>query len=36
MLTGNLCDYGNAYIVVKGRISGTNDANKKKKEANFQ
>ena len=35
MLTWNLCDYGNAYIVVKGRISGTNDANKKNKKLSF-
>ena len=31
MLRPDLCDYSDAYIAVKGRISvrGTNDANKK-------
>ena len=36
MLRSNLCDYGDAYIVVRRRISvrGTNNANARKK-ANF-
>ena len=37
MLKSDLCDYSNAYIVVKGRISvtGTNAANRKNKKNNF-
>ena len=32
MLRSDLCDYSNAYIVVKGKIivKGTNDANERK------
>ena len=38
MLRSNLCNYSNAYIVVKGRISvrGTNDANKRNKKLTFK
>ena len=38
MLRSNLCDYSDAYIVVKGSISirGTNDANKRNKKLNFK
>ena len=33
MLKSDLCDYSDAYIIVKGRISvtGTNNANKRNK-----
>ena len=38
MLRSNLCDYSDAYIVVKGRISlkGTYDANKRNKNLTFK
>ena len=38
MLSSNLCDYSDAYIIVKGRISvrGTNDANKINKNLTFK
>ena len=38
MLKSDLCDYSNAYIVVKGRISvtGTNAANRKNKKTTFK
>ena len=38
MLKSDLCDYSNAYIVVKGRISvtGTNTANRKNKKTTFK
>ena len=38
MLRSNLCDYSDAYIVVKGRISvsGTNDANQGNKKLTFK
>ena len=38
MLSSNLCDYSDAYIIVKGRISvrGTNDANKINKKLTFK
>ena len=38
MLRSNLCDYSNAYVVVKGRISvrGTNDANNRNKKLTFK
>ena len=38
MLRSNLCDYRNAYIVVKGTICvrGTNDANERKKKLTFE
>ena len=38
MLRSDLCDYSDAYIVVKGRISvrGTNDANKRNKKLTFK
>ena len=38
MLRSNSCDYSNAYILVKGRISvrSTNDANKRNKKSNFK
>ena len=33
MQRSNLCDYSDAYIIVKGRLSvkGTNNANKRKR-----
>ena len=38
MLRSGLCDYSNAYVVEKGRISvtGTNNIEQKKWEANLQ
>ena len=38
MLKSDLCNYSDAYIVVKGRISveGTNDANKRNKILTFK
>ena len=38
MLRSDLCDYSDAYIVLKGRISvrGTNDANKRNKKLTFK
>ena len=38
ILGSDLCDYSDAYIVVKARITdkGTNDANVKTKEKHFQ
>ena len=38
MLRSDLCDYNNAYIIVKGRISdtGTNNANKRNKKLTFK
>ena len=38
MLTSDLCDYSNVYIVVKGRISvtGTDSANRRNKKPNFK
>ena len=38
MLRSDLCDYSNAYIIVKGRISdtGTHNANKRNKKLTFK
>ena len=38
MLRSDLCDYSDAYIVVKGRIGvrGTNDANRTNKKLTFK
>ena len=38
MLRSDLCDYSDAYIVVKGRISvtGTNNANRRNKKLTFK
>ena len=38
ILRSNLCDYSNAYIAVKGRISvrGTNNANTRNKKLTFK
>ena len=38
MLTSDLCDYSDVYIVVKGRISvtGTDSANRRNKKPNFK
>ena len=38
MLGSNLCDYSDAYIVVKGRISGTDtdNANRRNKKLTFK
>ena len=38
MLRSDLCDYSNAYVVGKGKISvtGTNDLSKRNKKLNFK
>ena len=38
MLTSDLCNYGDAYIVTKGEVSvkGTNNANKRNKKLTFK
>ena len=38
MLRSNLCDYSNAYIVVKGRVSvkGTINVNRRNKKLTFK
>ena len=38
MLRSDLCDYSDAYIVVKGKIraKGTNDTNKRNKKLTFK
>ena len=36
MLRSDLCDYSDAYIIVKGRIVGTSNANKRNKKLGFK